>query len=98
MTDEEVKLSMPEKNGNYTPVENPLRLWPNTGDKALALQIQQLILREKIDPKDIAVLARANADLDRLADELRALKVICPSSSSVLTSTRHWDPLTCCTR
>ena len=87
MTDEEVKLSMPEKNGNYTPVENPLRLWPNTGDKALALQIQQLILREKIDPKDIAVLARANADLDRLADELRALKVpVCRESNDIKES------------
>lgn len=87
MTDEGVKLSMPEKNGNYTPVENPLRLWPNTGDKALALQIQQLILREKIAPKDIAVLARANADLDRLADELRALKVpVCRESNDIKES------------
>ena len=87
MTDEEVKLSMPEKNGNYTPVENPLRLWPNTGDKALALQILQLILREKIVPKDIAVLARANADLDRLADELRALKVpVCRESNDIKES------------
>ena len=87
MTDEEVKLSMPEKNGNYTPVENPLRLWPNTGDKALALQIQQLILREEIAPKDIAVLARANADLDRLADELRALKVpVCRESNDIKES------------
>ena len=87
MTDEEVKLSMPEKNGNYTPVENPLRLWPNSGDKALALQIQQLILREEIAPKDIAVLARANADLDRLADELRALKVpVCRESNDIKES------------
>ena len=87
MTDKEVKLFMPEKNGNYTPVENPLRLWPNSGDKALALQIQQLILREEIAPKDIAVLARANADLDRLADELRALKVpVCHESNDIKES------------
>ena len=87
MTDKEVKLFMPEKNGNYTPVEHPLRLWPNSGDKTLALQIQQLILREEISPKDIAVLARTNADLDRLADELRALKVpVCRESNDIKES------------
>ena len=87
MTDKEVKLFMPEKNGNYTPVEHPLRLWPNSGDKTLALQIQQLILREEIAPKDIAVLARTNADLDRLADELRALKVpVCRESNDIKES------------
>ena len=87
MTDKEVKLYMPEKNGNYTPVEHPLRLWPNSGDKTLALQIQQLILREEIAPKDIAVLARANADLDRLADELRMLKVpVCRESNDIKES------------
>lgn len=87
MTDKEVKLFMPEKNGNYTPVEHPLRLWPNSGDKTLALQIQQLILREKIVPKDIAVLARTNADLDRLADELRTLKVpVCRESNDIKES------------
>ena len=87
MTDKEVKLKMPTENGNYTPVEHPLRLWPNTGDKTLALQIQQLILREGIAPKDIAVLARANADLDRLADELRTLKVpVCRESNDIKES------------
>lgn len=87
MTDKEVKLSMPEINGNHMPVEHPLRLWPNTGDKTLALQIQQLILREDIAPKDIAVLARANDDLDRLADELRILKVpVCRESNDIKES------------
>ena len=87
MTTKEVKLSMPEKNGNYTTIENPLRLWPNKGDKALALQIQQFILKEKYAPKDIAVLARANAELDRLADELRALKVpVCRESTDIKES------------
>lgn len=87
MTDKEVKLSMPEKNGNYTPVETPLRLWPNTGNKTLALQIQQFILKEQIAPKDIAVLARANDDLDRLADELRILKVpVCRESTDIKES------------
>lgn len=87
MTAKEVKLSMPEKNGNYTTIENPLRLWPNKGDKALALQIQQFILKEKYAPKDIAVLARANAELDRLADELRALKVpVCRESTDIKES------------
>ena len=78
---------MPEKNGNDTPVENPLRLWPNTGNKALALQIQQFILKEQIAPRDIAVLARANDDLDRLADELRILKVpVCRESTDIKES------------
>ena len=76
MEKKEVKLSMPEKNGNYTPVDKPLRLWPYNGNKELALQIQQLILREGIAAKDIAVLGRRNReDLDPLANELRALKV-----------------------
>jgi len=87
MKDEEVKLSMPKESGNRTDVKNPLRLWPNTGDKTLALQIQQLILREEIDPRDIAVLARTNADLDRLAEELRALKVpVCRESNDIKES------------
>ena len=87
MNTEEIELKMPAENGNYTLVDKPLRLWPNTGDKALALQIQQLILREKIAPKDIAVLARTNADLDRLADELRALKVpVCRESTDIKES------------
>ena len=87
MKGEEVTLSMPEENGNYTPVTHPLRLWPNSGDQALALQIQQLILREQIAPRDIAVLARRNDDLDQLADELRALKVpVCRESSDIKES------------
>ena len=87
MKGEEVTLSMPEENGNYTPVTHPLRLWPNAGDQALALQIQQLILREHIAPRDIAVLARRNDDLDQLADELRALKVpVCRESSDIKES------------
>ena len=87
MTDKEVKLSMPEKNGNETPVTHPLRLWPNAGDKTLALQIQQLILREQIAPSDIAVLARNNANLDQLAIELRALKVpVCRESNDIKES------------
>lgn len=87
MASNEVKLSMPEKDGNCTNVKNPLRLWPNKDDKALALQIQQLILREKIDPWDIVVLAHTNADLDRLADELRTLKVpVCRESNDIKES------------
>lgn len=87
MTDKEVKLFMPESNGNCTPVEHPLRLWPNSDNKTLALQIQQLILREEINPKDIAVLARSNAELDRLADELRELNVpVCRESNDIKDS------------
>ena len=87
MTDEEVKLSMPKENGNYTSVEKPLRIWPYTGDENLALQIQQMILKEGIDPKDIAVLARANADLDKLAEELRKLNVpVCRESTDIKES------------
>jgi ATP-dependent exoDNAse (exonuclease V) beta subunit len=84
MKTEEVELKMPEKNGNTTSVDKPLRLWPYNGDKELALQIQQLILREGIAPKDIAVLARANDNLDSLADELRVLHVpVCRESNDI---------------
>ena len=87
MMPEEVQLTMPKENGNTTPVEKPLRLWPYKGDKDLAIQIQQLILRESIAAKDIAVLARANADLDVLADELRALHVpVCRESNDIKES------------
>ena len=87
MKDEEVTLSMPEKDGNYTSVEKPLRLWLNKDDKTLARQIQQMILREKFDPRDIAVLARSNDQLDKLADELRALKVpVCRESNDIKES------------
>lgn len=88
MTTEEVELKMPNENGNTTPVEKPLRLWPYTGNKDLALQIQQLILRENIAPKDIAVLGRRNKeDLDPLADELRKLQVpVCRESNDIKES------------
>jgi ATP-dependent exoDNAse (exonuclease V) beta subunit len=87
MTDEEVKLSMPEKKGNAAIVEHPLRLWPNNGDEDLAKHILQLILKEGIAPKDIAVLARANDNLDKLADELRKLKVpVCRESNDIKES------------
>lgn len=87
MTTKEVELKMPKKNGNTSSVDKPLRLWPYNGNKDLALQIQQLILQEDIAPKDIAVLARANDDLDRLADELRILKVpVCRESNDIKES------------
>jgi len=87
LTREEVTLSMPQENGNYTPVEHPLRLWPNTGNEQLAFQIQQLILREKIAPKDIAVLARQNSHLDNLAEELRKLHVpVCREATDIKDS------------
>lgn len=87
MTTEEVELKMPDENGNTTPVEKPLRLWPYNGDEKLALQIQQLILRENIAPKDIAVLARKNENLDKLANELRKLQVpVCRESNDIKES------------
>ena len=87
MTPKEVKLKMPKENGNTTPVEKPLRLWPYDGDDKLAKQIQQLILRERIAPKDIAVLARKNENLDNLADELRKLQVpVCRESNDIKES------------
>ena len=88
MTTKEVELKMPKKNGNTTSVDKPLRLWPYNGDQTLALQIQQLILREGIAPKDIAVLGRRNKeDLDPLADELRALHVpVCRESNDIKES------------
>ena len=87
MTDEEVKLSMPIKNGNTTPIEHPLRLWPNSGDKDLAQHILQFMHKEGIAPKDIAVLARANEYLDKLAEELRALRIpVCRESNDIKES------------
>ncbi len=87
MKAEEVKLEMPEENGNTTSVDKPLRLWPYNGDKTLALQIQQLIRREGIAAKDIAVLARYNDNLDNLANELRQLKVpVCREESDIKDS------------
>lgn len=87
MSNKEVTLSMPEKNGNSTAVKEPLRLWPYTKDSTLALQIQQMILQEGIDPKDIAVLARRNEDLSKLANELRALSVpVCRESNDIKES------------
>ena len=84
----EVELTMPEEDkGNRDIVEKPLRLWPYAKDQELALQIQQLILRENIKPCDIAVLARTNANLDKLADELRKLKVpVCREASDIKDS------------
>lgn len=87
MPEKEVKLSIPEKNGNTDTVERPLRLWPYTKDDVLALQIQQLHLREEIAYKDIAVLARKNDHLDNLAVELRKLKVpVCRESTDIKDS------------
>ena len=87
MSNKEVTLSMPEKNGNSSAVKEPLRLWPYTKDSTLALRIQQMILREGIDPKDIAVLARRNEDLNKLANELRALSVpVCRESNDIKES------------
>jgi ATP-dependent exoDNAse (exonuclease V) beta subunit len=85
----EVTLTMPEEHGNYDAVEKPLRIWPRTNDKELALQIQQFILHEEgnIESNEIAVLARTNANLDKLADELRKLHVpVCREESDIKDS------------
>ena len=84
---EEIVLKMPEKGGNDAHVETPLRLWPCKDNETLARQIQQLILREKINSKDIAVLARKNEELDLLAEELRKCKVpVCRESNDLRES------------
>ena len=83
----DVKLDIPEQNGNYNKVDNPLRLWKFSKDKDLALQIQQLILREGLKAEDVAVLAHKNDDLDDLAEELRILHVpVCRESSDIKDS------------
>ena len=83
----EIVLKMPEKGGNDAHVEIPLRLWPCKDNETLARQIQQLILREKINPKDIAVLARENYELDSLAEELRKCKIpVCRESKDLKES------------
>lgn len=85
MTD--VELTIPEEHGNYDHEESPLRLWKYEDNTALALQIQQLILREGIAAEDIAVLARKNDHLDNLAEELRKINVpVCRESSDVKES------------
>lgn len=89
MPEDDVRLTMPkeEDKGNRDIVEKPLRLWPYAKDQELALQIQQLILRENIKPCDIVVLAKTNANLDKLADELRKLKVpVCREASDIKDS------------
>lgn len=84
---EEIVLRMPEEGGNDALPEKPLRLWPYNGNETLARQIQQLILREKISPQDIAVLARSNEALNRLAEELRKSKVpVCRESNDLRKS------------
>lgn len=84
---DDVTLEMPVENGNYTPVANPLRLWQWEKDKDLALQIQQLILREGLDSKDVAVLARGNRELDSLAEELRELGIpVCRENDNIKDS------------
>lgn len=83
----DVTLKMPTENGNYTPVASPLRLWQWGKDKDLALQIQQLILREGLDYKDVAVLARGNRELDSLAEELRELDIpVCRENENIKDS------------
>ena len=89
MPKDDVRLTMPKEKdkGNRDIVEKPLRLWPYEKDEELSLQIQQLILREDIKPCDIAVLAKTNANLDKLADELRKLKVpVCREASNIKDS------------
>lgn len=83
----DVELKIPKENGNYDKVDKPLRLWKFNKDKDLALQIQQLILREGLKAEDIAVLAHKNDDLDDLAEELRKLLVpVCRESSDIKES------------
>lgn len=83
----DVELIIPKENGNYDKVDKPLRLWKFNKDKDLALQIQQLILREGLKAEDIAVLAHKNDDLDDLAEELRKLHVpVCRESSDIKES------------
>lgn len=83
----DVTLEMPEKNGNCTKVDKPIRLWQWDKDKNLALQIQQLILREHLEYSDVAVLAKQNENLDDLASELRALGIpVCRENDNVKDS------------
>ena len=82
----DVTLSMPpeEKRVNRSVVERPLRLWQWDKETDLALQIQQLILREKIECNKIAVLACRNSELDKLADELRNIGVpVCRENDNI---------------
>lgn len=85
----DVTLTMPADPhaGNRTVVDRPLRLWQWDKDEDLARQIQQFILREEVDCKDIAVLARSNDDLDKLADALRKRGVpVCRENDNIKDS------------
>lgn len=89
MPEDDVKLKMTEEKdkGNREKVEKPLCLWRWKDDADLALQIQQYILREKVKPCDVAVLARSNSELDKLADELRKLHVpVCREETDIKDS------------
>lgn len=84
---DDVTLRMPEKNGNHTQVDKPIRLWQWEKDKDLALRIQQLILREQLEYRDVAVLAKENSKLDNLASALRALDIpVCRENDKVKDS------------
>lgn len=77
-----VKLDMPAQNGNEDIVKHPLRLWVN--DNNLAERILHLKLHEGIDYKDIAVLARVNEELNKLAKKLRELNIpVCRESTNI---------------
>ena len=86
----EVELQLPPTNGNDTIHPVPLRLCSWKTDEELARYIQQFILTEQahgIQPKNIAVLARYNSELDKLATALRALNVpVCREAPDIKES------------
>lgn len=87
---DEVTLGMPPTNGNTTIHPAPLRICSWERDEELARYIQQFILAERahgIQPKDIAVLARSNDELDNLASALRALNIpVCREAPDIKES------------
>ena len=86
----EVELRMPLENGNTHIHPAPLRLCSWKTNEELARYIQQFILIEQahgLQPKDIAVLARYNEELDDLATALRVLDVpVCREAPDIMES------------
>lgn len=86
----DVELTMPTdiNLGNRDRVNNPRRIWKWNDDADLAFQIQQFILKNRnLKYEDIAVLARFNDSLDKLAEELRKLNVpVCREDDNIRDS------------
>lgn len=87
ITEEEITLDIPEKNGNTSTVERPLRVWEWEKEGAIATGISKLIIEEGILPKDIAVLARTKNEFNTLTENLKSLGIpVCREFGNIAES------------